>query len=187
MISTGLIRDEFSSLKPISLFLYCLFATSYRERASERERTGIDYAQFASQEDNGKKKRNERKARIDGIQGKKAGERRRAPGRTGYRICFFFPLFFFFASWPLLSSPPRTRILIFRNSSRDGRTSARSAPAIRAAWRGEEKEGSGREEAARKPPTAVASAALSPYQTTSWRLQLLPFLRDTLRDSLVPT
>lgn len=89
-----------------------------------------------------KKKRNERKAGIDASREKKRGGK--GEERQGERdIEYVFSFLFFFASRPLLSSPPHTRILIFRNSSRDGRTSARSAPAIRAARRGEEKEGSG--------------------------------------------
>lgn len=91
-----------------------------------------------------KKKRNERKAGIDASREKKrgGGGKEKSARANGISNMFFLS-FFFFALRPLLSSPPHTRILIFRNSSRDGRTSARSAPAIRAAWRGEEKEGSG--------------------------------------------
>lgn len=88
----------------------------------------------------GKKRgRNERKAGIDASTEKRGRGKEKSAGANGISNMFFLPPFFF-ASLPLLSSPPHTRILIFRNSSRDGRTSARSAPAIRAARRGEEKE-----------------------------------------------
>lgn len=67
-----------------------------RERERRKEgRRGINCAQFASQEDNGKKKEIRKESRDRRVRGKKGGEeRRRAPGRTGYRICFFFLLFF---------------------------------------------------------------------------------------------
>jgi len=67
-----------------------------RERERERKRTGIDYAQFASQKDNGKKKRNERKAGIDVSREKSRGKEKSA-GANGISNMFFLS-FFFFAS-----------------------------------------------------------------------------------------
>lgn len=78
------------------------------------------------------------------------GKKGEEPGRMGYRIFFHF---FSFASQPLLS-PPRTRILIFRNSSRDGRTERAKRIGRRNGDREESRRGKKRE-----PPTAALGRA----------------------------
>lgn len=117
----------------------CRIMERKRDRWRERERPTARAIRFAG-EITGKKTKG-KTGRCIGGRGEKKRRGARANGISNILLFFFF--FFSFASQPLLS-PPRTRILIFRNSSRDGQTERAKRIGRRNGDREEGRRGAGR-------------------------------------------